>query len=77
MAFLMGLPHRRALGCEDRKLLPWGMTLPPQMPSHLNTLMLSVMSTPRVPPALWVAVCARCQTDLCENTEFLILFVLK
>lgn len=48
MAFLMCPPHCRMLGCEDRKLLPWGMTLPPQMPSHLNTLMLSVVSTPRV-----------------------------
>lgn len=77
VAFLMCVPHCRMFGCEDRKLLPWGMTLPPQLPSHLNALMLSVISTPRVPPALWVAVCACCQTDLCENTEFLILFVLK
>lgn len=66
---------------KDRDVLPRAMALPPQMPSRLSTLMLSVASRSKyptfVPPALRVAVCACCQADLCEITEFLILFVLK
>lgn len=70
-----------AVTSENRDLLSRGMALPPQMPSCLNMLVLSVASCSKypkfVPPALWVAACACCQADLCEITEFLVLFDFK